>query len=197
MTLVQGGVHAGSVRAAVAQEDLDRLGDLVEQGLDLRSIIDVAVGQDGGDDPAGYGVKADVQFAPGTPFLRAVFLDQPLARAAQLQPGTVNQQVDRSAGGAGLHWQLQALGPPAEGREIWHRQVEAEQLEDRADQPFGLAQRQTEHCPQCQSRRDRQIGVVRLTTRRGAWRGFPGGDHRFFREPHGQTAPLPQRLVIF
>ena len=61
MTLVQGGVHAGSVIAAVAHEDLDRLGDLVEQRLDLRGIIDVTLGQDGGDDPAAYRVKADVQ----------------------------------------------------------------------------------------------------------------------------------------
>src|SRR4051812_8252736 len=58
---------AGSVIGAVAQEEIDRVGDLVEQGTDLRSVIDVAVGQDGGDDPAGHRVKADVQFAPGTP----------------------------------------------------------------------------------------------------------------------------------
>src|SRR3954447_2719858 len=97
MALVQGGVHVGSVIAAVAQEELDRLGDLVEQGLDLRSLIDVAVGQDGSDDPAGHRVKADVQLAPGAPLAGTMLLDQPLARAAQLQPRTVDQQVDRSA----------------------------------------------------------------------------------------------------
>jgi hypothetical protein len=70
-----------------------RLGGLVEQGLDLGSVIDVAVGQDGSDNPAGHRVEADVQFAPGTPPAGAVLLDQPLARAAELQPGTVNQQV--------------------------------------------------------------------------------------------------------
>ena len=130
MALVQGGVHVGSVIAAVAHEELDRLGDLVEQGLDLRGVIDVAVGQDGGDDPAGHRVKADVQLAPGAPLAGAVFLDQPLARAAQLQARTVDQQVDRPAGGAGLRRQFQALSPPAEGGEVRHRQVEAEQLED-------------------------------------------------------------------
>src|SRR5687768_3979140 len=59
-------------------------------------------------------------------------------------------------------------GPPAEGREVRYRQVEAEQLEDRADQSLGLAQRQMEHRAECQSCRDRQIRVVRLTARRGA-----------------------------
>jgi hypothetical protein len=77
MTLVQSGVHAGSVIAAVAQEELDRLGDLVEQGLDLRGVIDVKVGQDGGHDPAGHRVEADVQFAPGAPLAGPVFLHSP------------------------------------------------------------------------------------------------------------------------
>jgi hypothetical protein len=38
------GVHTGSVIGAVAHEELDRPGDLVKQGPDLRSVIDVAVG---------------------------------------------------------------------------------------------------------------------------------------------------------
>jgi hypothetical protein len=190
MTLIQGGVHAGSVIAAIAQEDLHRLGDLVEQGLDLGRVIDVAVGQDGGDDPAGHRVEADVQRSAACG-CRA----SPLARPAQLQAGTIDHQVDRPASGAGLRRQFQALCPSAEGGEIWHRQVNAEQLEDGADQSLGLAQRQVEHCPQCQSCRDCQIRVVRLTTRRGPRHGFPGGDG-LIRKPHGQTAPLPQRLVI-
>ena len=123
MALVQGGVHAGSVIAAVAQEELHWISDLVEQGLDLGGIIDV--GQDGGDNPAGHRVKADVQLAPRSPLAGAVFLDQPLARTAQLQPGTVDQQVDRSASRAGLCRQLKALSASAEGREIGHRQVDS------------------------------------------------------------------------
>jgi hypothetical protein len=77
MVLVQGVVHAGSVIDAVAQEELDRLGDPVEQGAYLGGVINVAVGQDGGDDPVGHGVKADVQFAPGTPLAGTVLLHSP------------------------------------------------------------------------------------------------------------------------
>ena len=76
------------------------------------------------------------------------------SHSAQLQPGTVDQQVDRSAGRAGLRRQFQAPGPSAEGGESRHRQVEAEQLEDQADQSLGLAQRQTEHSAQRQRRVD-------------------------------------------
>jgi len=77
----------------------------------------------------------------GASLAGAVFLDQPLARAVQLQARTVDHQVDRPTAGAGLGRQLQALSPPAEGGVVGHRQVNAEQLEDRADQALGLAQR--------------------------------------------------------
>ena len=126
MALVQGGVHAGSVIAAVTQEELHRISDLVEQGLDLRSVIDVAVGQDGSDDPAGHRVEADVQLAPGAPLAGAVFLNQPLARPTQLQPRAVDQQVDWAASRAGLRRQLKALSSPAEGGVVRNRQVETE-----------------------------------------------------------------------
>jgi hypothetical protein len=47
MALIQGGVHTGSVIAAIAHEELDGASNLVEQGPDLSGIIDVAVGQGG------------------------------------------------------------------------------------------------------------------------------------------------------
>src|SRR4051812_48742169 len=109
MPLFQSGVYAGSVIAAVAQEELDGLDDLVEQGLDLGGVIDVAVGQEGSDDPAGHRVEADVQLAPGAPLAGAVFLNQPLSRPAELKARAVDQQVDRSTSRAGLCRQLKAL----------------------------------------------------------------------------------------
>ncbi len=145
MTLVQGGVHAGSVMAAVIQEKVDRVSDPVEQGLDPGGVIDVTVGQDGSDDPAAHRIEADMQFAPRAPLAGAMFLNQPFTGAAQLQSRAVHQQVDRSASRAGLCRQLQVPGSSAEDGEIGYRQVEAEQMEDRADQPLGLAQRQTKH----------------------------------------------------
>src|SRR3954470_13644314 len=57
----------------------------------------------------------------GAPLAGAVLLNQPLAWATQLQSRAVNQEVDRPTGGARLRWQLQALGPSAEGREIADR----------------------------------------------------------------------------
>src|SRR5678816_2175164 len=79
-------------------------------------------------------VTASKPMCSGAPLAGAVLLDQPFARSAQLQAGTIDHQVDRPTSGAGLRRQFQALCPSAEGGEIWHRQVNAEQLEDGTDQ---------------------------------------------------------------
>src|SRR4051812_50142636 len=72
------------------------------------------------------------------------------SHSAQLQPGTVDQQVDRAASRAGLRRQLQALGAPAERGVVRNRQVEAEQLEDRAGQYLRLARSPGENLAQGQ-----------------------------------------------
>src|SRR3982751_961012 len=75
--------------------------DLVEHGAELSGIVHLLGRQRRGDDRAGLGIDAQVQFSPGFAPLRAVLLDQPLARPAQLQPGAVDQQVQRPRGRPG------------------------------------------------------------------------------------------------
>ena len=70
---------------------------------------------------------------------------------------------------------------------VRHREIEVEQLQDGADQPLGLAQRQAEHSPQGQRRRDRQIGVGGLPTPGGARLSSPGLNC-LRREPDRQAA---------
>jgi hypothetical protein len=127
-----------------------------------------------------------MQHSPGPAPLGAVLLRQPLARAAELQPRAVHQQVHRRAPRLRSR-HLQRLGAAAQGRVIRPREIETEQLQDRADQPFGLAQRQAEHRPQRQRCHDRQAGVARLTASAGAWLSSPGRDC-LRREPHRQAA---------
>ena len=74
---------------------------------------------------------------------------------------------------------------------VRHGQIEPEQVEDRADQPFGLAQRQAEHRPQRQRRSDRQGRIMGLPAPGRAGLGPPGRD-RFLREPDRQATPLAQ-----
>src|SRR4051795_10986165 len=75
------------------------------------------------------------------------------------------------------------------------REIENEQADDGADQPFGLAQSQTEHSFEGQGRRDRQIRVVRLATRRGARLRLPGRNRRL-REPDRQAPALAQGSIV-
>jgi len=66
---------------------------LIEQGANLGAVVDLLCRQHRRDDLPGVGIQADVQLPPGPARLGAVFLDQPLARAAELQAGAVHQQV--------------------------------------------------------------------------------------------------------
>src|SRR4051794_21401320 len=60
--------------------------DPVEQGTDLRAVVDILVGQHRGDDPAGVGVRREMQHSPGPTPLGTVLLDEPFACATELQP---------------------------------------------------------------------------------------------------------------
>ena len=53
------------VERAVGGEGGDGTLDLVEQGTDLRAIVDVVAGQLRRNDPAGVGVRAEMQLLPG------------------------------------------------------------------------------------------------------------------------------------
>ena len=152
------GVDIVAVVGAVAGDGRHCPLDPLEQGTDLGAIVGILVGQHRGDDPAGVGVRREMQHSPGPAPLGAVLLDQPLARAAELQPRAVHQQVHRRPPRLWTRHR-QRLGPAAEGGVVRHREIETEQLQDGADQPLGLAQRQAEHGSQRQRRRDRQIGV--------------------------------------
>jgi hypothetical protein len=90
---------------------------------------------------------------------------------------------------------LQRLGSAAQGGVVRHREVETQQLQEGADQPLRLAQRQAEHRPQGQRRRDRQRGVARLPATAGAGLGAPRLN-RLRREPHGQAAAGTQAGVV-
>src|SRR3954463_4498437 len=131
-----------------------------------------------------------------------MLLDQPLASAAEFQARAVHQQVH----GLGIppslspavrpwSWDLHGLGPAAPGGVGGNRESETEQANDRADQAFGLAQRQAEYGLERQRRRDRQGGIVRLPASGGA-RLSPSGCDCLVAEPDRQAAALTQAGVI-
>ncbi len=184
-----------AVVGAVAGEGRHCSVDPVEQRTSLRAIIDIPVGQHGGHNPASVGVGGEVQHPPGPAPLGAVLLDQPFAGPAQPYSRAVHQQVH---GRAPRLWpqHLQRLGPTAQGGVVRHGKVETEQLQNGADQPFGLAQRQAEHRLERQGRGDRQKGVARLTAPINAGLGPPRLT-RLRREPDRQAAAGAQTRIVF
>src|SRR3982751_2007384 len=106
--------------------------------------------------------NAPYKLSPRPPHAGAVFLDQPLAGPAPLEPRAVHQQVygrgiapSLGAGSPRLR-HVHRCGPAAEGGVVRHTQGEAEQADDGANQAFGLPERQAEHGAHGQRRQDRQ-----------------------------------------
>ena len=82
--------YAGLVVGTVGNEAGKGLLDLVQQSTDLRSVIDVVVGQGRRHDPTARRIQPNVQLLPGALALDPVLFDQPLARTAQLDARAVH-----------------------------------------------------------------------------------------------------------
>src|SRR3954466_2341815 len=149
--------------------------------------------------------EAPYKFPPRPAPLGAVLLHQPLARAVELQPRAVDQQVHGAGIAASAATRpvtarlrprhLQRLRPAAQGGGGGHGRVEPEQADDRADQPFGLAVGEPEHGLERQRRQDRQVGIRGLPAPTGAPLGLPRRD-RLVRKPDRQAAAPAQALVV-
>src|SRR3954468_2398923 len=194
-------VHAILVVRPVARDRGYRARDLVEQGADLVTVVNLAACQRCGDDLARVGVHTKVQFPPGPALAGTVLLDQPLAGPTQLPPCAVHQQMHglgiAPCIGVTRPWpgHLQGGCPAAQGGVVRDRQIEAEQADDGADQPFGLPVRQTEHSAERQSRQDGELGIPGLATPGGARLSPPGCDC-LVGEPDRQAPALAQAGVI-
>jgi hypothetical protein len=197
MTFGNGGVNAILIISPVARDRGHRICGLLEQGANLGTVIYIMRGQRCGHDLTGIGVHAEMQLVPGPTRPGGVLLKQSLASPAQPQPCAVDQQmhrlsVIRTGVGPVLRPQhIQCCCPAAQRRVVRHPQRQAEQTNDRADQPFGLAECQAEDGTQGQRCQDRQRGIPRLAAAGGARLRCPRRD-RFLGEPNGQAAALTQ-----
>jgi hypothetical protein len=79
----------------IAGKRRNRARNLLQQGTDLRAVIDVLAGQLGGNNLSRVGVHPDVELSPAPTRPCGVFLDQPLTGTAELKTCAVHQQVDR------------------------------------------------------------------------------------------------------
>ena len=93
MTLAVLTVDVVPIVRSIASNRHNRSGNLLQQGTDLRAVIDIVAGQLGGDDLSSVGVHADVELSPRPTRPRGMLLDEPLTGTAELEPGAVHQQV--------------------------------------------------------------------------------------------------------
>ncbi len=137
----------------------------------------------------------NMQFAPGAAFRSSMLFEQPFAGSAQFQPRADNDQVQVARSNPRPFGNRQSARPSAQRRMIRDGQVDLQHSHDRANQPFALAQRQSKHRPQCQSRLNGEIGIVRLAARRGSGLRLPTSQ-RFVGEPNREASTIAKRYVI-
>src|SRR5580700_108775 len=138
MTLADLTVDIVPIVRSIAGKRHNRSRDLLKQGTDLRTVIDILSGQLGGDDLSRVGIHPDMELSPGPTRPCGVLLDEPLTGTAELEPCAVHQQVYRFA----ARWwsrHRQCLAASAHRRMVWRREIKAQQRKNGCDQPFGLA----------------------------------------------------------
>ena len=119
-------------------------------------------------------------------------------RPAPAREGPANKSVHAAGSArAARPWSrhLQCLAVPAQDGVIWHRQVQAEEADDRSDQTLGLAQRKMKHRSQRQCRQDGERRIARLSAAIRPRLGAPAGN-RLVAEPYREIATLPQARII-
>ena len=127
----------------------------------------------------------DVDLAPDAALRAAVLAGVPLAFALDLDPGAVNQQVQRTLRSTKGDVDLQGLLAAAQRAEVRHSPVQANQVQQALDEASRLAQRHAEKHLHRQTGLDRGIAIVRLPAT------FSGG----LRPPdHGGIEPALRRL---
>jgi hypothetical protein len=71
-----------AIIGAVAGKRRNRARNLLQQGADLRAVIDILAGQLGGDDLSSIGVHPDMELSPAPTRFYGVLLDQQVDRFA-------------------------------------------------------------------------------------------------------------------
>jgi len=109
-------------------------------------------------------IDRDVQFSPISRAFRPVLRRGPRAFANDLEARAVDDQVDRSTGPGRLRQEVERPSSSRQRAVIRNRQViEAQDIEQRSDEAFGLSKRELEHGSQCQRRLDREVRIQPLS----------------------------------
>ncbi len=191
LALGHGAVDRLAIVSAVRDHGAEGSGDLLQQRTDLGGVTLVVARQLAGEDLAAVGINSQMEFAPLSPATLAMLLDEPLARAVDLQPGRVDHHVHRPARlsprqGRG---ECQTRAAARERGMIGHADGQAEQAHDGPQQALRLPPWPAESQAQQVPGLDRHIRIVARSPALSGARRLPGRE-RLGRHPDGEAPAL-------
>lgn len=128
----------------------------------------------GSTDFQGFLVDPNMDLAPDLALRAAMLVGVPLAFALNLDPGAVDQKVQRAVRTAIRNVHLQGLLAKRQRAEVGHGPVQADHAQQALDEPGRLPQRHAEQRFHGQAGLDGGIAVVGLPPTLAGRRGVPG-----------------------
>src|SRR5512135_2274067 len=190
---VQLGVHRTTVVRPIRPHARHRVLHLLQQGGDRLRIGHPRLADHRRLDLVRLGIDSQMELQPGPTLRVAMLSDFPLPLAIDLQPGAVEDQVERPLGTFGQR-DAKRGGAAAEGGVIRDGQVQAHQAEEGPGEPLGGLQGEVINGPQGQQAWDRQIAVLELGPLL-VWSLMPPCLQRVLIDPEGERAPSDQGVV--
>lgn len=128
----------GAIISCIGSELAYLIIDLIQQGKSCEA-------SPASNHLAIVGIISKVQSSPATSELRSVRFFQPLARAIDFQPGTVDQNVNGAVRRmlpvvAAIQWLPAMFGSAAERGVIVHTQIQSQHIKDKTQKPSARAQ---------------------------------------------------------
>ena len=147
--------------------------DLCQQLGQHRCITDVACGDADSADLQCFFVQPEVKLAPQALFASAMLASVPLAFTLSLDPGRIDQQMQRPGSTAVWDGNVQRLMTAAQGAEVWNFSVKPCQTQQAVDEARCLPQGHTEQYLHRQTSLDRCVVELGLTPQMACWRRMP------------------------
>ena len=189
-------ITVAAVVGPVGGDLLDLVCNLRQQVRQQLRVLE-RVGRDrrGHQLPGGL-VHAEMEFAPSAALRVPVLAHLPLALAVDLDAGRVHDQVQWLSLASARQLDRKLPATPTQRRVIGHAQLDAEQPDERARQPFGGTQWQSVHLFQRRHAKDGRVGVGRrLPALARALMVVPLLDH-LVADPQRQTSTPDKSFVI-
>jgi hypothetical protein len=192
---IQIGIDFPDIIEAISADLFYRLFDPFKQVRDFIAIRDRVGGHLTGQNSPIIGIHSKMYLEPASVFTPAMFFDQPLAFAIDLEPGRIKNHMQGRTRRLATKINAKATGPSRDRGIIRGLDRKSHKREDRVHESFGLAKRQVINLPKGQAGQNGQVRVKDLTPAFVRPAIGPGRD-RVRAEPDRQAATRFQRRIV-